>query len=99
MRHAISLTVFAAVVAGLSLQAQRGGAGQAPADLVLTNGRIVTLDDARPEAQALAVSGGRIEALGSTDEIKPLIGPATKVIDLQGQLAIPGLIESHGHFT
>jgi predicted amidohydrolase YtcJ len=88
------------LVAGLTLQAQRGGTAQAPpADLVLTNGRIVTVDEARPEVQALAVSGDRIEALGTADEIKRLVGPGTKVIDLHGQLAIPGFIESHGHFT
>jgi predicted amidohydrolase YtcJ len=99
-KSAVSLAAFAVIVAGLSVQAQRGGTAQAPpADLVLTNGRIVTVDDARPEAQAMAVSGDRIEALGTADEIKRLIGPNTKVIDLQGQLAIPGFIESHGHFT
>lgn len=69
------------------------------ADLVLTNGRIVTVDDARPEAQAIAISRDRIEALGSADDMKRLIGPNTKVIDLHGQLAIPGFIESHAHFT
>jgi predicted amidohydrolase YtcJ len=100
MRSALALTVFAVAVAGLSLQAQRGGTATAqPADLVLTNGRIVTVEDARPEAAALAVRGDRIEALGSADEIKRLIGPSTTVIDLQGRLAIPGFIESHGHFT
>jgi predicted amidohydrolase YtcJ len=101
-KTALSLTVFAVVVAGLSVQArtQRGGTAQAPpADLVLTNGRIVTVEDAIPEAEAIAVSGDRIEALGSATEIKRLIGPNTKVIDLQGQLAIPGFVESHGHFT
>src|SRR6185437_14673231 len=54
---------------------------------------------ARPEARAIAVNGDRITALGTDDEIKRLIGPQTKVIDLHGQLAIPGFIESHGHFT
>src|SRR5215831_3048566 len=100
MRNAVSLSLFAVVVAGLSLQAQRGGTAQAPpADLVLTNGRIVTVEAARPEVEALAVRGDRIEALGTADEIKRLVGPSTKVIDLQGQLAVPGFIESHGHFT
>ena len=80
--------------------AQRSGTAQAPpADLVLTNGRIVTVDDGRPEAEAIAISKDRIEALGTKDEMKALIGPNTQVIDLQGQLAIPGFIESHGHFT
>ena len=100
MRNAAALTIFAVVVASLSTQAQRGGTAQAPpADLVLTNGRIVTVDDGRPETEALAVSGDRIMGLGTAAEIKAMIGPNTKVVDLQGQLAIPGFIESHGHFT
>src|SRR5579859_6382009 len=99
MRNAMSLTVFAVVVGGLTLQAQRGGTSQSTADLILTNGRIVTVDDGRPEARAMAVVGDRIEALGTADEIAKLGGPGTKVVDLHGQLAIPGFIESHGHFT
>jgi predicted amidohydrolase YtcJ len=99
----IWLTVSVAAVSGPAAHArgQRvGGTAQAPpADLVLTNGRVVTVDDARPEAQAIAVSGDRIEALGTSEEIRRLIGPKTRVIDLQGRLAIPGFIESHGHFT
>ncbi len=71
----------------------------ATADLVLANGRIVTLEDAQPEAQAMAIRGDKIAALGSADEMKKFIGPDTKVLDLQGQLAIPGFIESHGHFN
>src|SRR5580765_5237776 len=101
-KNTLYLGAFLIVVAGLSVQAraQRGGTAQAPpADLVLTNGRIVTVDDARPEAEAIAISKDRIQALGTAAEIKPMIGPSTKVIDLQGQLAIPGFIESHGHFT
>ena len=73
--------------------------GQPPADLILINGRIVTADDSRPEAQAMAVRGDTIAALGTTAEMQKLAGPNTKVIDLQGQLAVPGFIEGHGHFT
>lgn len=69
-----------------------------PATLVLRNGKVVTVDPAIPEAQAVAVRGDRIAAVGSNDAIQRYIGPATQVIDLKGQLAIPGLIESHGHF-
>ena len=72
---------------------------QPPADLVLTNGKIVTVDDAMPEAQALAVRGDRIVALGASADIRRYVGPATEVVDLQGQLAIPGFIEGHGHFN
>ena len=69
------------------------------ADLVLTNGKIVTVEDGAPEAQAIAVRGDRIVALGSTADIKQHTGAATKVIDLNGQLVIPGFIEGHGHFN
>jgi predicted amidohydrolase YtcJ len=69
-----------------------------PATLVLRNGKIVTVDDARPEAQAIAIRGDRIAAVGSNAEIQRYVGPATQVIDLAGRLAIPGLVESHGHF-
>src|SRR3954471_7517069 len=69
-----------------------------PATLVLRNGKIVTVDAAMPEAQAIAVRGDRIAAVGTNDAIQRYVGPATQVIDLKGQLAIPGLIESHGHF-
>ncbi len=69
-----------------------------PADLVLRNGRIVTVDDARPEAQALAARGGVIVAVGSDEEIRSFIGSSTRVIDLAGALAVPGFIEGHGHF-
>ena len=70
-----------------------------PAELVLQNGRIVTVDDTVPEAQALASAGGRIVFVGSDAEVAKYVGASTKVIDLQGQLAIPGFIEGHGHFT
>jgi len=103
MRHSfIWLTVSAAALVALTVRAhaQRGGTAQAPpADLVLTNGRIVTVDDRRPEAEAIAVRGGRIEALGTADEIRRLVGPNTQVIDLKRQLAIPGFIDSHAHFA
>jgi hypothetical protein len=70
-----------------------------PADLVLRNGKIVTVDAKRPEAQAIAVSGHTIAALGTNEEIAKYVGPKTQVIDLNGQLAIPGFIEGHGHYT
>ena len=105
----IYLAGFAVAIGTLTVQAQapRGGTAQAPgsgtaqappADLVLVNGRIVTVDDRRPEAEAIAISKDRVQALGTTAEIRRMAGPNTQVIDLQGQLAIPGFIESHGHF-
>jgi len=69
------------------------------ADLVLRNGRLLTMDDARPVAQALAARGGRIVAVGSNADVAPYVGASTRTIDLRGQLAIPGFIEAHGHFV
>src|SRR5687767_6911853 len=74
------------------------GAAPPPADLVLRRGTVVTVDPARPSASALAITGDRITAVGSEEEIAPYLGPRTEVIDLQGRLAVPGFIEGHGHF-
>jgi len=69
-----------------------------PATLLLRNGHIVTMDRARPAAQALAVRNDRIVAVGSDEDLPAYAGPETTVIDLAGQTAVPGLIEGHGHF-
>lgn len=69
-----------------------------PADLVLRNGKVVTVDEQMPEAQAIAIKEDRILAVGSDRDIEGHISGKTKVIDLAGQLAIPGFIEGHGHF-
>ncbi len=71
---------------------------QAP-DLVLHSGKIVTVDDRLGTVQALAARGGRILAVGTSNEIRKMIGEGTKVINLRGRTAIPGFIEGHGHFT
>lgn len=72
---------------------------QEPATLVVTNGKILTVEAARPQVEAIAVGGDRIIALGSAAEIRPYVGPTTEVIDVHGQLVIPGFIEGHGHFA
>jgi len=66
-------------------------------DLVALNGTIATMDPGMSEVEAIAISGERITALGSTEEIKPLAGPRTKVIDLEGRRALPGFIDAHHH--
>ncbi len=68
------------------------------ADLVLRGGKIVTLEENQPQVSALAARGGEIVALGDDSAIERWIGEATRVIDLDGALAVPGLIEGHGHF-
>ena len=62
------------------------------ADLVLRDGKLVTLEQSVPEAQALAARGGKIVAIGTNQMMAALIGPSTRVIDLKGRLAIPGMI-------
>ena len=105
MRLITAAVLLAAVIGGVHLTSHASQAppppqAQAePADLVLRNGRIVTLDDRAPEAQALAARGGRIVAVGSTADLARYVGPNTQVIDLNGQFAMPGFIEGHGHFT
>jgi len=69
------------------------------ADMVLTNANVVTVDTAQPAAEAVAITGDRITAVGSTADIQAYVGDDTEVIDLHGQTAIPGFIEGHGHYT
>src|SRR5262245_27866769 len=96
---ALVLTAVVAALAVVPLRALRQQPASPPADLVLTNGKIVTVEEGMPEAQAIAVVGDRIAALGSSADIKRHVGPKTQVIDLKGQLVLPGFIEGHGHFT
>jgi predicted amidohydrolase YtcJ len=67
------------------------------ADLVLWNGKIWTVNKDQPEAEALAVWHGRIVAVGKNDDIKPLVGAGTKVVDLKGRRVVPGFYDSHVH--
>jgi predicted amidohydrolase YtcJ len=68
------------------------------ADLVLTNGNVVTVDDELPKAEAVAVRGDRIVAIGTSAALRKYVGPNTNVLDVKRQLVIPGFVESHGHF-
>ena len=101
LRKSLIGTSFNLIVAALVVVAARTPQAQIaqPASLVLTNGRIVTVEASPAEAEAIAVQGDRILAIGSAADMKRHIGPGTEVIDLKGQLAIPGFVESHGHFT
>ena len=68
-----------------------------PADLVLTGGRIATMDAARSWASALAVRDGRIVAVGPETAVRGYIGPSTRVIDLRGRTVTPGFQDAHVH--
>lgn len=82
--------------------AARVGAGNAKAprlaaDLVLLNGKILTMDDANRTVAAVAIRGNEIVAVGSDVEIRLLASPQTKVIDLAGRTVLPGLVDAHSH--
>ena len=68
------------------------------ADVILVNGKIVTVDDRFTIAQAVAIKGQRVAAVGSNAEIRGRAANGTRVIDLQGRTVIPGLIDNHAHF-
>lgn len=90
MRHAALMVLFLGLVAP-------AGAGE-KADRVFVNGRIWTGDEAHPRAEALAVRGTTILAVGTTQEIRRLAEKATEVVDLKGRFAAPGFIDAHLHF-
>ncbi len=66
------------------------------AELVI-HGTVLTVDESQPTAEALAVAGGRIVAVGTRSDVEPIIGPDTEVIDIGDGCVMPGLIEAHGH--
>lgn len=95
----IASVAFLSAITSVPVTTQSQTAQPSPATLVLHNGMVVTVDDTRPTAQAIAVNGDTIVALGTNAEIGRYVGPNTQVIDLKGQMAMPGFVESHAHFT
>ncbi|MGH9726258.1 MAG: amidohydrolase family protein, partial [Candidatus Acidiferrales bacterium] len=67
------------------------------ADLVLLNGNVFTVDDSQPHAEAFAIKHSRFVAVGSSHDVKNLIGKRTQVIDATGMTVLPGLIDAHSH--
>jgi predicted amidohydrolase YtcJ len=92
-RIAWTLLVAGFLAASMALNAQ-----QAAPDLILSNGKIITVDDQFSIAQAVAVRGARIVAVGSNADINKLAGPNTRRIDLRGKSVVPGFIDNHAHF-
>ncbi len=90
---------LAVLVAGTTALSVLLDAQQAAApDIILTNGKIITVDDRFSIAQAVAVRGDRIVAVGTTQDITRLAGPGTRRIDLRGRTVVPGMIDNHAHF-
>jgi hypothetical protein len=67
--------------------------------MIITNAKVLTMDEARPRAEAVAVAGGRILAVGSRAEVEALAGPPTRIVDAGGRTLLPGFVESHLHLV
>src|SRR5205814_5108181 len=89
----LAAVVLAAAVVAAAPPQRRAG----PADRVLVGGRVWT-GLARPYAQAVAIKGDRLLAVGTTDEVRRLVGPTTTVLDLHGRFVTPGFNDAHLHF-
>jgi len=85
-------------VAALLVATRAAGAQTQTATLAIVNGHVVTVDSTKPEAEAVAMAGDRILAVGTNAEVRRLTTPRTRVIDAAGRLVIPGLIDGHGHY-
>ncbi|HSL21890.1 MAG TPA: amidohydrolase [Vicinamibacterales bacterium] len=92
MRRTLIAASLAACAAALQAQ-------PAPADLILVNARVYTVNPKQPTAEAVAVRGDRIARVGSASDVMALRGPSSRVLDLAGATVVPGLQDAHGHFT
>ena len=105
MRRRASLATMSVILTGIAvwplIAANASGeqAAAARADLVLMNGKILTVDANDSVAQAVAIAGGKIVAVGTSEAVKRHVGSSTRVIDLRGRTATPGLMDTHAHFS
>src|SRR5437764_14002476 len=90
---------FPSVITALLIFALSSVAAEKPADLVVLNGKVVTVDAKFSTAEAVAVRDGVFVFVGTTADARPLVGEKTRVIDATGKTVVPGLIESHVHAT
>jgi predicted amidohydrolase YtcJ len=88
--------VLPAVLVAAGAMASSSAAADAP-DLILAGGKVFTADPARPWAEALAIAGDHVVAVGTSAEVRPLAGPATRVIELQKRVVVPGFNDAHTH--
>jgi predicted amidohydrolase YtcJ len=91
----ILAALFLAIIAANALSPSSSTI--APADLVLQNGNIYTVNDRQPRAEAVAVKGDRIVFVGSNREAQKYIGKSTRVVDLKGETVVPGMTDAHHH--
>src|ERR1051325_8272457 len=101
-KHIVVICFLLAVIAcgsGAEVDFARSLAVKAPADLVLRGGKIITLDDNFSIREAVAIRDRHFITVGTTREMRPLIGPQTRVIELAGRTVIPGLIDGQINAT
>ena len=101
MRRLVTVGIGVLLAASVAIKTTERPAAQpvSPADLVLLNGKILTVDTRDSIAQAVAIAGGKIVAVGSNDDVRARIGSNTQVMDLRGRTVTPGLIDTHVHFS
>src|SRR5262244_1841911 len=90
--------VSALLIATVAIVCGKAASAQTPADILLLNGKVITVDDRFTIAEALAIKGERILAVGSNAEVEKHKGPLTRVVDLNHRTVIPGLIDNHAHY-
>ncbi len=96
----MGMKLYRAFLAGAAIVACTGCRGSVPemtADTIFTGGTIITVNDAAPSADALAVKDGRILVVGAKADVLKAKGPSTKLVDLGGKTMIPGIIDPHSH--
>jgi predicted amidohydrolase YtcJ len=94
----IGVFLFARAQQSVSAQFAQGSGAAGPADIVLTNGKVITVDEKFSIAQAVAIRGDRILAVGTNQQINTLAGPSTRRVDLRGRALMPGFIDNHAHY-
>ena len=92
-----SLSGWLTAALTIAFSADRAEASQPAPDLVLVGGKVFTSDTTRPWAEALAIRGDRIIAVGTTADIRPLAGGTTRIIDVGGRVVVPGFNDAHDH--
>lgn len=98
MIRAVAASLCLATIAAAPVPPRPAAPAEPPADLIIHHGKVWTVDDAHPTAEAIAVRAGHIMRVGGEGEVMALRGPLTRVIDLEGGLALPGFIDAHTHF-
>ncbi len=95
----IRFLLVVSLVLLFGVAAASAGEPKPPADIVVLNGKVWTVDPGKPRAEAVAVVGDRIAAIGTNEEIKKWVGPKTRTVDARGKTVLPGLIDAHVHFV